>query len=148
MTHQLYWQCVAMFLFGQGLLLFWFTIPQLKEKCRIANKQFSWAEWWKCDWNLVVGNMLFGAMAILALDELLNWQPNVLQYVKWFFGIAGAFLPTIIQEKWGNMKKAISNLLDVKANIADITAGHSSTKAEAIQKAETNLGIDATKNIN
>lgn len=144
MNHQTYVICVAMFIAGQLLLLFWFTIPQLKEKCRIANKVFTWKEWWNCDWNFVIGNMVFGAMLILAIDELVYFKPGVLDYIKWLFGVAGAFLPTIIQEKWGNFKKGISKLIDVKTNLADAITGGTNTVQETIQAAKDTTGMDVS----
>jgi len=145
MGHQLYWFCVAMYIGGQLLMLFWFTIPQLKEKCRIANKTFTWAEWWSCDWNLVIGNMVFGAVAIMGLDEFINWKPDVLNYIKYFFAVLGAFGPTIVQEKWGSFKKGITKLLDVKANISDAMVGKTTTVASAVEKGNELTGMDVTK---
>lgn len=139
MTHVLYLFCVAMFVLGQALMLFWFTIPQLKEKCRIANKVFTWKEWWACDRHLVIGNLIFGAILIMGLDEFLNWKPAALEYIKYFFAVVGAFGPTIVQEKWGTFKKGISKLIDVKTNIADAVTGGTTTVKETIEK-----GIEAT----
>lgn len=146
MTHLMYLFCVAMYVLGQGLLLFWFTIPQLKEKCRIANKVFTLKEWWECDRTMVIGNMIFGAILVLGIDELVHWKPGVLDYIKWFFAIAGAFGPTIVQEKWGSFKKGISNLIDIKSNIADTLTGGTTTVKETITKGNEALpGADVTK---
>lgn len=136
MTHGMYLFCVLMYILGQGLLLFWFAIPQLKEKCRLANKPFSWKEWWKCDSTLIIGNAIFGAILVLGIDELVHWKPGVLDYVRWVFAIAGAFGPTIVQEKWGSFKKGISKLIDIKANLADAVTGGTTTVHDTIEAAK------------
>lgn len=135
-----------MYVAGQLLLLFWFTVPQLKEKCRIANKPFEWAEWWKCDASLIIGNLIFGFILVFGIDELVTWKPGVLDYIKWLFAVAGAFGPTIVQEKWGSFKKGISNLIDIKANLADKVTGGTTTVKETIAAAETKgIEVDVTK---
>jgi len=142
MTHTLYWFCVLMYIMGNALCLFWITIPALKEKCRIANKTFTWKEWWGCDRHLVYGNLIFGAALVVGLDEIVNWKPAAIYYLKWVFFLVGAFGTQIAQEKWGQFKKVISKLIDVKTNLADSITGGTTTVQETIEKAKETTGMD------
>jgi len=119
MTLSLYLQCVAMLLLGQALQLFLIKIPAIKERCRVANKPFSMSEWWGSDWNLVIGTAVIGAMAIIGLDQLVHWKPEILNYVKWFFGGIGAFGSNLLLSKWSSFEKALNSIVDKKTNIAD-----------------------------
>lgn len=144
MSISLYIQCIAMYILGQALCLMLFTVPLLKEKCRIANKKFSWSEWWDCDWNMVIGSFAFMVALTIGIDEIIGWKPSVLNYIEWFYLIAGAFGTSIIQERWGSFKKGINSLLDVKSNIADAVTGGTTTVKDTIEKGEGILGQDVT----
>jgi len=144
MTILTYLLAASCYILGLGLALFWFTIPQLKEKCRTANKPFTWKGWWECDNSLVIGNLIFGIIAVVCLEEIVKWKPIVADFMKVFYVVLGAFGTTIVQEKWGSFKKGISNLLDVKANIADAVTGGTETVKETIQKGNEATGIDVS----
>lgn len=119
MTHWVYIQCVLMFLLGQAAHLFLIKIPAIKEKSRVANKSFAWKDWWACDWNVVIGTQVVGALVIFGLDEIVNWKPEVLDYVKWFFAGVGAFGSTIAMAKMSQFDKSINKVIDIKTDIAD-----------------------------
>src|SRR5437762_13515301 len=95
MTLSLYLQCVAMFILGQALHLFLIKVPQIKTQSRAVGKPFAWKSWWNCDWNIIIATQIIGALFIVGLDQFLNWKPEVLNYVKWFFAGLGAFGSTI-----------------------------------------------------
>ena len=92
--------------------------------------------------------MIFGAIVIIALDELIAWKPFVLDYVKWGFGLLGMFGTQLAQEKWGQFKKGLSKLLDVKANISDAVTGKTTDVNDAIIKGTeaTNTDVSQTPN--
>jgi len=119
MTYQTYLFCVVMYILGQALQLFWVKIPALKKRCTVANVEFAISAWWKEDWNIVIGNMIFGAILIFALNEVVQWKPIVLDYVKWFFAFMGAFGSSVAMTKWGNFEKMLNTIVDKKTNIAD-----------------------------
>lgn len=119
MTTSLYLQCIAMFLLGQGVDLFLMKIPELRDLYKKANENFSWHKYWESDWNVIVGTMLFGAMCIIGLDQILKLKPEILDYVKWFFAGVGGFGSAIIVSKWSKCKKYIMGIIDNKTNIAD-----------------------------
>jgi hypothetical protein len=147
MTKSLYIQCVAMFILGQAAHLFLIKVPAVKQRCRAANKPFTWKEWWNCDWNVVIGTQIVGALVIIGLDQLLNWKPFILDYVKWFFAGVGAFGSTVAMAKWSQYEKSLNALLDVKSNVADAITGGTTTVKETVEKGEAATGqeISSTK---
>lgn len=119
MTHWLYIQCVLMFILGQAVHLFLVKVPAVKERCRVANKPFTWGEWWNCDWNVIIGTQIIGGLIILGLDEIVTWKPDVLTYVKWFFAGMGAFGSTIAMAKFSQFEKSLNTVIDIKTDKAD-----------------------------
>jgi hypothetical protein len=119
MTLSLYLQCVLMFVLGQAAHLFLVKVPAVKERCRVANKPFAWKEWWRCDWNVIIGTQIIGALLIVGLDQFLHWKPQVLDYVKWFFAAVGAFGSTVAMAKMSQFEKSLNNVIDIKTDIAD-----------------------------
>lgn len=144
MTTSLYLQCVLMAVIGQALQVLLIKVPSLKDKCRAANKPFTWGAWWSCDWNVVVATGLIIAAFILGLDQFLHWKPAVIDWVKWFFLGVGAFGSTIAMAKFSQYEKDLMTLLSVKSNVADSVIGTSTSTGEAKTKAEEN-GIDPGK---
>lgn len=126
MTLSLYIQCVAMYLLGQAVDLFLLKIPELRTLYRKANEDFCWKKYWQTDWNVIIGTQVVGAMLILGLNELTQWKPQILDYIKWFFGGVGAVGSSIIVSRWSQAKKYIMNVIDNKTNIADKVTGQES----------------------
>lgn len=141
----MYWFCVAMFVLGQLAHLFLVKIPSVKIRCRAANKTFIFKEWWACDWNIIIGTQVIGALVILGLDELISWKPDVLDYVKWFFAGVGAFGSTIAMAKASQFEKGLTGLIDIKSNVSDSVTGGTNTVKDTILKADQNgIQVDAT----
>jgi hypothetical protein len=145
MSLNLYLQCLGMYYLGLILCLCWQTIPGLKKQAKSANTKFSLKEWFLCDLNIIIGNVVFGAILLGILKELVTWKPGLLEYIKFFFVIMGGFGTSLAQERWGAFKKTLGALLDVKANIADNVTGVTTTVKEAVQKGNAATGEDVTK---
>lgn len=58
-------------------------------------------------------------VVILGLDQIIHWKPAILDWVKWWFALAGAFGSTVVMSKWSPFEKKLLNVIDVKTNIAD-----------------------------
>lgn len=112
-------QCVAMLILGQSLQIFIIKVPDLKQRAKLANQKFIWGDWWTADWNLVIGTGILGAMAIIGLNEIFQWNPAILSYVKWFFAGIGFFGSTIVLAKYSQYAKYFNGVIDSKTNIAD-----------------------------
>lgn len=119
MTIFLYLQCVAMYILGQALHILLIKVPAVKERTLKANENFTWKKYWDCDWNVIIGNMVFGAMLVIGLDQIIHWKPEILDVVKWFFGGLGFAGSVIVLAKWSKYEKSLQNTIDIKTDIAD-----------------------------
>ncbi len=136
--------CFLMYTLGYLLCLLWSTIPALKKKCKQLNRKFSLREWIKCDWNILLGNLVFAAILLLTLRELMHWKPVISDFVGLFFVFAGAFLTSVVQSKWGALNNSLGKLIDVKSNISDYYTGNTTTVKEAIEKGTAVTGQDVS----
>ena len=134
MTFNDYLICVIMSILGQAAHLFLLKIPAIKQRSRAANKTFYFKEWWAADWNVIIGTQVLIAMLVLGLKEFLYWKPGVAEYVRWFFGLFGAFGSVVAMAKGSSFEKNLVGLLDVKSNIADAVTGGTHTIEETIEK--------------
>jgi hypothetical protein len=148
MTHQMYFFCVLMFILGQALHLFLIKLPSVRERCRAANKPFTMASWWSCDWSIVIGTFVIGCLLIVGLDEIVKWKPGVMDYVKWFFAGMGAFGSTIAMAKMSQFEKSLTDLINIKSNVSDAMTGGTITVKDTIQKGSDATGTDVTINPN
>ncbi|MHA4844405.1 hypothetical protein ACX0G7_09585 [Flavitalea antarctica] len=132
MTLFLYCQCVLMYVIGQALHLFVLKIPSVKKRDAAANIKFSFKEYWKEEWNIIVGNQIFGLALIVGLNELLHWKPEILNAVKWFFAAVGAIGSATIMAKFSTYEKKVLSIVDVKTNIADANTDEPITKVSDV----------------
>ena len=116
MTLSLYLQCAAMLILGQGLQIFLIKIPDLKTRAALAKQQFIWADWWAADWNVVIATSIIGVMAIIGLNELVHWKPEILDYVKWFFAGLGGFGSNIAMAYWSTYAKYFNGVIGTKTD--------------------------------
>jgi hypothetical protein len=119
MTTSLYIQCVFMLILGQALQVFLIKVPDIKQRAKLANQKFIWADWWAADWNLVIATTILGALAIIGLDELVHWKPEILDFVKWFFAAVGAVGSNAVLAKWSSYARYFNGVIDEKTNKAD-----------------------------
>lgn len=139
----IYIQYALMFLLGQVVHLLSVTIPSLKSKSSANNHTFDLSSWWKEDWNIIVATNALGIMAMVGLDELLNWKPDVAEYIRWGFALLG-FCGSAITMRLSKYEKKIMAFLDIKANIADASVGKTKSKADLIEKGTELTGVDVT----
>ena len=108
-----------MFILGQLLHLFWIRIPSIRKRTKTTNSVFILKEYWKSDWNLVIGTLIFGALLILGLKEILKLEPNIIFHIRWFFAFAGLSGQAIILSRYSKYEKELNDLISIKSNIAD-----------------------------
>ncbi len=112
-----------MFLCGQALYLLFIKIPAARKRAESLNKDFSISEYWKKDWNLIIGMPVVAAMLILGLQELVHWKPEVLSYIRWFFGFVGMGGSSFIIGKYSSYEKLLNRIGDIKSDISDSIPG-------------------------
>lgn len=130
-----------MLILGQALHLFLIKVPSLKSRARAAGKPFSWKDWWCEDWNIVVSTLIIGAMVTIGMNELAAWKPEILDYVKWFYGAIGAFGSTVAMAKFSQYEKKLLSVIDIKTNVSDALTGGTTTVGGTVEAAKQQ-GID------
>lgn len=140
----IYLQYVAMFMLGQAIHLLAVKIPSLRKKSATNNHTFSWADWWKEDWNLVLAATGLGTAILVGLDEFMGWHQWIADNIKWTFWAIG-FMGNSIGLRASNYEKKIMAFLDLKANFTDAAIGPTRNKSELIEKGTEITGTDITK---
>lgn len=119
MSKEIILWCIIMYVCGQLFHLFVNKIPALRKRAMVANYQFKLSDYWKEEWNLVAGAVIFGVMLMVGLGEFIKWKPAAADIVRWFCGFVGYFFNSLIVGKLGQYEKKLSKLIDLKTNTAD-----------------------------
>lgn len=135
---------IAMNLLGQGAHLMFVTIPKSRKIAIAANKQFSFAEWWHSDNNLIIGVQLITIAGLLGANEWLQFKPELFDKIRWLFWLWGV-LGSAVGMNWSKYEATVMNILDKKANVSDNVIGPASTVEEVINKGSSALNVDVTK---
>jgi uncharacterized integral membrane protein len=123
MTQHLFLTCFLAGTLGILLQIFVVKLPSLKTKSEAANRPFVVSEYFKDDWMSIVGSFLALAILIVCLDELINFKPSVVDYIKWLFAFVGFTGSSLIQAAFSVTNKKIMQVIDEKTNIADNKTG-------------------------
>jgi hypothetical protein len=118
MTSKLYMWCALIGLLGiifQTLI----KLSMLKKQSTLANHPFKAADYFKDDWITILLNIITLAVAIIAMDELVKYQPKVLPFIKWFFFFIGYTGSSLLNFFLSKTQNTINKIIDVKSNIAD-----------------------------
>lgn len=145
MTLKLYFIYGIMFLLGQVLHIYWIKIPNSKLRAAMANKPFSYKEWWDCDKNLIIGLNILGMTLLIGLDQLIVFAPDWVNKLKWGFWLVGTFGSTVGYKFYKGYDSGTMKLMDIKSNIADIVTGGATNVRDAIEKGTAATGADVTK---
>lgn len=117
-TLAMYGLYIVLFVLGQVLTIFWWDIPQIRKLAAAANHDFDWKEYWRREWNMIIGLQVLGTIVFLTLDQIVHWKPTVLEQMWWIspiFGVIGSG----IGANFGSYRKMFINILDKKANLLD-----------------------------
>ena len=145
MTLSLYIQCGLMFFLGEALYLFWIKFPAFKERAMANNKPFKYSEWWECDKNLIIGLNILAPTLFVGADQIIHFQPEVMDYMKWLFWLVGFSGCNVVLNKLSQFSKGQITMLSLKANVADILTGGTTTVVDTIEKGKEVTGKDITQ---
>lgn len=118
MNTQLYFWCTLLGLLGisfQTLI----KISTLKKQAQLTNHKFNVIDYFNNDWPTVCLNLITLAVAVIAMDELVKYQPKVLPFIKWFFFFIGYTGSSLLNYFLSKSQNLINNVIDQKSNIAD-----------------------------
>lgn len=131
----IYLQYGVMYFIGMLVHLLAVKIPSVKKRDEAANIKFSFREYVKQEWPVLVANVFLGAGLIIGFDEIANWKPEVMSFAKWLFAALGAVGSSTIMAKFSSYEKKVLSIIDVKTNIGDaVTETPVTTVAEAPKK--------------
>lgn len=119
MTTILFLKCVLAGVLGIAFHIAAIKLPALKQRSEAANKPFSALDYFKDDWVTILGSVLTVAIFLLILDEVVHFNPIIMDYVKFFFAFVGFVGSSILQKAFSKTEKKILQVIDVKTNIAD-----------------------------
>jgi hypothetical protein len=117
-TYMILW-CAAMYILGQLFHLFVQKIPAMKSRAKAANYEFTLKDYWREEWFMICGALCLGIMLIIGASEIVQWKPQVADWMRWFFGFVGYFFNSLIVGKLGQYEKKLSKIIDAKTNFAD-----------------------------
>lgn len=94
-------------------------IRKLQEQSRLSNSPFRVRDYFINDWVTIVLNFLTLGVAVFAVDEIINYKPNVLPFIKWFFFFIGYTGSSLLNSLLSKTQTGINKVIDVKTDIAD-----------------------------
>ena len=127
MTPQVYLQCFIVALVGMALQTA-LKMKSLQDKARAANVEFKAGQYFKNDWLSISASILTIIMFMLFMDNILNWKPAIIDYVKIGFAFVGYTGSDIASRLFGVLNKKINSVIDTKTNIADGNSENPKTK--------------------
>lgn len=118
MDTRLYIWCALLGLLGiafQTLL----KINKLQQQSKLANHEFHFADYFKNDMVTVLLNVITLAVAIIAMDEIVKYKPQVLAYIKWCFFFIGYTGSSLLNSVLSKTQAGLNKIIDAKTDLAD-----------------------------
>jgi hypothetical protein len=122
MTFQLYLICFAVALVGMALHTA-LKMKGLQDKARLANVEFKVRSYFSQDWLSLVASVLTIILFLLFVDNILNWKPAIIDYIKIGFGFLGYTGSDIASRIFGVVNRKINVAIDHKTTVADEATG-------------------------
>jgi predicted cation transporter len=104
-----------------GLLfhVFALKLPAMKTRAENANMGFSLSGYLKDDWVSLCASIASVVIAAFVIDEILQLQPAIKGYLKFFFVFIGYTGSSVLQGILSRTEKKIQQVVDEKTNKAD-----------------------------
>lgn len=118
MTPQIFFNCFIAGFFGVVFHLL-IKYRALTKRAKAANMRFTFKEYFIEDWVSIILSFLSVAIVLWVLDEILNFNAAILNYVKIFFVVIGYAGSSIVQSFLSKSEKMIMKTIDKKTDIAD-----------------------------
>ena len=116
---QTYLFCFLAGLSGICAHVLFIKLPELKKSSKVANRPFVLSGYFSDEWLALASSVLTILIAMLVIDEIIKWQPFVIDWLKWFFVFIGYTGSSLLQAALGKTADKINQVIDVKTNIAD-----------------------------
>lgn len=118
MNQQMYLWCSILGLIGiafQTLI----KINKLQTQSKLANHAFKIRDYFENDWTTILLNLLTLAVAVISIDEVVKYKPQVVSFIKWFFFFIGYTGSSILNSLLSKTQDGLNKIIDIKSNIAD-----------------------------
>ena len=112
-------ECFIAGLLGLLFHVFVIKLPAVKKRSEAANLPFTLSAYLKADWLALSSSVLTIVIGVFILDEITQYRPSILEWVKFFFIFIGYTGSSILQAALGRFDKATREVVDIKTNIAD-----------------------------
>jgi hypothetical protein len=99
--------------------VFVIKIQSAKVRSKAANIEFSFPQYIKDEWAVLLGNFICVCMLVVGIDELIGLKPGLAKAVKWLFFFVGISGSSIFMYAFSVADKKIRNVVDIKTNLAD-----------------------------
>ena len=114
----MYLQCFAVALTGWALHTS-LKLRSMQVKSKVANLEFRLLDYFKEDWLSITACFLTIILFLLFIDEVLNINDKIIDFVKIGFGFVGYTGSDVASRLFSEVDKKINSVIDYKTNIAD-----------------------------
>ena len=118
MSLTLYLECFLVALVGMTLQTI-LKIKSIQQKAIAANIKFAISDYFKQDWGSILASFVTVVLFLLILDDILKWQPSIVNYVKIGFAFVGWTGSDLANRLFSVIDGKIRDIIDTKANKAD-----------------------------
>lgn len=94
-------------------------MDNLKKKFENANEVFVLSKYIKQDWISIVSSFVSIFILVLVVPDIIKLQPDVSKMLRIIFGLSGWMGSSLIQGLFSGTAKRITNIIDIKTDIAD-----------------------------
>ena len=118
METTMYLQCFAVAFTGWALHTS-LKLRSMQVKSKAANLEFRILDYFKEDWLSITACFLTIILFLLFIDEVLNINDKIIDFVKIGFGFVGYTGSDVASRLFSEVDKKINSVIDYKTNIAD-----------------------------
>ena len=116
---KLYLYCLLMGILGILFHLIAIKLPNAKARALAANLPYSLKSYLKEDCLAVLASCLTVVICVMALDEVVGYNPSLIRFVKFLFVFVGYTGSSILISVFGKFDKAVQSVVDRKTNELD-----------------------------
>jgi len=114
----MYLQCFAVAFTGWALHTA-LKLRSMQVKSTAANLEFRIMDYFREDWLSITACFLTIILFLLFIDEVLNINDKIIDFVKIGFGFVGYTGSDVASRLFSEVDKKINSVIDYKTNIAD-----------------------------
>ncbi len=141
MTAHLYLECFVAGLMGVIFHLI-IKVNALRKRAITANETFSFTMYIQKDWLSVFISVFTVAIVVYAVDEILDYKPVVMKWLKWFFIAVGYMGSSVLQSLLSKTERQVMEVINRKTDVADRAINESLVSGQQVtevQKAQEQL---------